>query len=197
MSAAVLTLLADAAGDGGLVCLVDDVHWLDRSTVDALMFTVRRLDAEGIAMILSARPAAGESDDDRSAERRDSPGMSVLRVGPLDAEAAAELIGRRTGVAVARSVAVTLSAAAEGNPLALAELAGLLTADHLRGRMALPDPLPIGEGMERAFRAQIRAQPRTPGRPCCSPRRRAPRSPRSMAWRRPRRRDCSGCGTAG
>ena len=110
-------------------------------------------------MILSARPAAGENDDNRYAERRVSPGMSVLQVGPLDAEAAAELIGRRSGVAVARSVAVTLSTAAEGNPLALAELAGLLTADHLRGRVALPDPLPIGEGMERAFRAQIRAQP--------------------------------------
>ncbi|HET6532455.1 MAG TPA: ATP-binding protein, partial [Actinoplanes sp.] len=148
VSAAVLTLLAEVAGDGGLVCLIDDAHWLDRSTMDALMFAVRRLDAEGVAVILAARPPL-------------HPDVTVpaLTLPPLDADAAVELLRGRSGMPVAGAVAATLTAAAEGNPLALGELAGLLTADQLTGRVPLPDPLPIGTGLDRAFRHRIRELP--------------------------------------
>src|SRR5205814_6719267 len=42
-----------------------------------------------------------------------------------------------------------------GNPLALAELPALLTADQLAGRAPLPDPLPVSDGLSRAFAAQV------------------------------------------
>jgi DNA-binding CsgD family transcriptional regulator len=44
-----------------------------------------------------------------------------------------------------------LVAATAGNPLALAELAGALSADQLAGLEPLPDPLPVTGGVERAF----------------------------------------------
>src|SRR6266704_3846115 len=52
---AVLSLLAELAEDGPLLCLADDAHWLDRASAEALVFAARRLGAEGIAVIFTAR----------------------------------------------------------------------------------------------------------------------------------------------
>src|SRR5438552_16845269 len=50
---AVLSLLADAAEHQPLVCLVDDMQWLDRATAQTLAFVARRLLAERIAMVFA------------------------------------------------------------------------------------------------------------------------------------------------
>src|SRR6266702_2966648 len=81
---AVLSLLAELAEDGPLLCLVDDAHWLDRSSAEALVFAARRLGAEGIAVIFTARS------HDQSFP---ATGLPVLRLGGLDEESAAELLG--------------------------------------------------------------------------------------------------------
>jgi hypothetical protein len=51
---ATLTMLASTASPG-LLCLIDDVHWLDHESLRALAFVARRLKAEGIAMVFSTR----------------------------------------------------------------------------------------------------------------------------------------------
>src|SRR5581483_1712227 len=51
---AVLSLLSDLAEERPLLCLIDDAHWLDAASADALLFTARRLEAEGIVMMLAA-----------------------------------------------------------------------------------------------------------------------------------------------
>jgi len=50
VSLATLSVLSDVAEVQPLVCLVDDVQWLDRESVAALSFVARRLEAETIAM---------------------------------------------------------------------------------------------------------------------------------------------------
>ena len=46
VSAAVLTLLAECAEEAPLLCLLNDAHWIDRPSIDALVFAARRLDAD-------------------------------------------------------------------------------------------------------------------------------------------------------
>src|SRR4051812_49461064 len=51
----VLSLLAEAAEDTPLVCVVDDAQWLDRPSADALTFAARRLGAGGVVAVFAAR----------------------------------------------------------------------------------------------------------------------------------------------
>ena len=55
VSAAVLGLLAAAADERPVLCVIDDAQWLDRPSVDALVFSARRLRAERLAMLFGAR----------------------------------------------------------------------------------------------------------------------------------------------
>jgi len=55
--AGVLSVLADAAERKPLLVLLDDVHWLDRASQEALLFATRRLHADRVALILALREA--------------------------------------------------------------------------------------------------------------------------------------------
>ncbi|MFN8123775.1 MAG: hypothetical protein U0237_15255 [Thermoleophilia bacterium] len=71
--AGALSLLAEAAMDGSLLVAVDDAHWLDQATLDALAFCARRIAAEGIGMLFAAR-------HEPPAMTSRTPGMTVLQV---------------------------------------------------------------------------------------------------------------------
>src|SRR6266704_3625793 len=119
---AVLSLLAELAGDGPLLCLADDAHWLDRSSAEALVFAARRLDAEGIAVIFAAR------DHDAPFP---APGLPVLRLGGLDAAAAAALLMVHGGAGLPPGARCRVLAEARGNPLGRIELCAAYR-DHAR-----------------------------------------------------------------
>ena len=76
---AVLTLLADTADEQNLHCLVDDVQWLDRASLEVLTFAARRLVTEPIAVVLAMREGA----DDH--HLTDLPTLTVSPLGDDDA----------------------------------------------------------------------------------------------------------------
>ena len=145
---AVLTLLAEAAEERPLLCLIDDAHWMDRDSEQALAFAARRLQADGVAMLFTARVGQFE------------PGaLPQLRVEPLSASAVEALLTDRAGATVAPDVAREVASATGGNALAVVELASLLTHGQLAGRDPLPRPLPMSAGVERLFADRVRDLP--------------------------------------
>jgi hypothetical protein len=65
---AVLSLLANAAEQQPLICVIDDAQWLDRVSAQTLAFVARRLQAEQLALVFAVRsldaddPLAGLQD---------------------------------------------------------------------------------------------------------------------------------------
>ena len=57
---AVLSLLAEIADEQPIVCLVDDVQWLDQASSLTLAFVARRLLAERVGMVFATRDEAGD-----------------------------------------------------------------------------------------------------------------------------------------
>jgi DNA-binding CsgD family transcriptional regulator len=151
VSLAALTLLADAATDRPIVCVVDDAQWLDRESLDALAFVARRLYADGIVMLFGERAAADQ--------RTILHGIPDLHVGALTNEHALELLDSAVSGPVERQVARRIVAEANGSPMAVVELAGELTADQLSGRQMLPALLPLSRGLEAHFLGQVRSLP--------------------------------------
>ena len=148
ISAAVLSLLAEACGGGPMLVTVDDAQWLDRASADTLVFAARRVHSEGIVLLFAAR------DDAR--RRFDAIGVREVRLGGLDDEAAASLLEAVAGIAVPATIRRYIVEATGGNPLALREVATALTPAQLGGRVAMPDPLPVGRRVGQAFLLRAR-----------------------------------------
>ncbi|MEV6039206.1 AAA family ATPase [Nonomuraea sp. NPDC052116] len=150
---AVLTLLAELAEERPLLCLIDDVQWLDRASADALVFAARRLGAERITMILAAR------DDGAQPPVQGVPELRLAGLGRADCErllagSAADLVPEARDRVIEE---------AEGNPLALLEFAAALVPEQRAGRLA-PLPLqaprlPLPGRLEQSLRAAIRRLP--------------------------------------
>jgi hypothetical protein len=100
-------LLCAAAAAQPLLALVDDAHWLDAASAEAIGFAARRIGADPIALVIATR----------------TPGLSgipSLHPRPLTASQSRDLLERRGLTPTGLEEAVRDAA---GNPLALVELA--------------------------------------------------------------------------
>lgn len=145
---AVLTLLSELAGERPLVCLVDDVQWLDRASATALQFVARRLESEGVAMLFAAR------DGDPAFV---SPGLAELRLGGIDRDASAALLAER-GSGLPAAVREAIIAEARGNPLALIELPAVAEPGDPSGVSGLA-PMPVTGRLQDVFGRQVMSLP--------------------------------------
>ncbi len=144
---ATLSLLTSAAEDEPLVCMVDDAHWLDAASADAMLFTARRLDADRLAICFVARHP-----DDTGFEPE---GIPTLTLGALDEGSARALLLDSVGELPAE-VSDRLLAETGGNPLALKELPTALSPAQRDGSEPLPATLPLTRSVERAFLERCR-----------------------------------------
>jgi DNA-binding CsgD family transcriptional regulator len=152
--AATLSLLCEAAARQPVLAIVDDAHWLDAASAQALEFTARRLGGEAIGMILATRLGALPVPD--SPGWLDATRLDTMAVTGLDDGAARKLLVG-TGASIAPAVADRLVSELGGNPLALLEMPGALSGAQLAGLAALPEPLPVTTAIRRAFARRLDA----------------------------------------
>jgi DNA-binding CsgD family transcriptional regulator/tetratricopeptide (TPR) repeat protein len=150
-----LTLFAEVAAEQPLIWLVDDAQWLDRESLEVLGFVGRRLYADGIGLLFAARePSPGLTALD---------GLPTRHLRGLEPAAARALLARTLPGPLNARVAARIITETGGNPLALLELAGLLTPDQLAGRSPLPQRLPVGRRMQGHFLQQVKMLPAATG----------------------------------
>ncbi|WP_157254541.1 helix-turn-helix transcriptional regulator [Nonomuraea typhae] len=148
ISAGTLSLLADLAEKAPLLCVVDDLQWLDQGSVEALLFAARRFVADPIAVLFAVRETSMPFDI-AGVEVVDLPGLAAPDAARLLDEHAPELI---------EPVRARVLAESGGNPLAIIELGS--------SRLAAEDadesdpaeqvgPLPVTRRVQEAFRHQI------------------------------------------
>jgi DNA-binding CsgD family transcriptional regulator len=149
VAAATLTLLAAAADEQPLLVAVDDAHWLDVPSLEAIVFAARRLCAERIALVITSRPTA-----DVTAEvSRLLAALPEHVVPGLDVDSARDLLAAQHTILPAEVLIQKMSESA-GNPLALLELS------EFSGDALPVEPLRIGGRLEQTFGRRIAAVPK-------------------------------------
>ena len=148
---ATLTLLSAAASELPLVCLIDDVHWIDRESAETLAFVARRLHADSLGLLFAAR----DDFDDRGL----FDALPSVRVGGLPDTDARELLSRAVPGHLDATVADRIVTGTGGNPLALLELGAHLGAEQLAGVVPMPEPLPVSRLLEEHFRQAVAVLP--------------------------------------
>src|SRR5215208_2575230 len=148
---AVLSLLAETAEARPLVCVIDDVQWLDRASRQALAFVARRLLAEPIAMVFAVREP-GDADE--------LAGLPELFVDGLGDRDARTVLASGISGPLDTRVRDRIVAETRGNPLALLELPRGLTPAELAGGFGLPDRGPLSGRIERSFLRRFESLPR-------------------------------------
>jgi DNA-binding CsgD family transcriptional regulator len=145
---AVLNLLAGAAAERPLICVIDDEQWLDRASVQALGFAARRLAAGPVGLVFAAREPGTEL-----------AGLPELHVrGLRDDDARALLAAALAGPLDAR-VRDLIVAETRGNPLALLEVPRGLSPAELAGGFGLPGTTPLAGRIQDSFTSHLAALP--------------------------------------
>jgi DNA-binding CsgD family transcriptional regulator len=147
---AVLSLLDDAAEEQPLICIVDDVQWLDRVSVQMLAFVARRLLAERVGLVFALR----ESGDDHALG-----GLPELMIEGLAADDARLLLDATIPGLFDARVRDQILDEASGNPLALLELPRERTTIAVAGGFGLLLETPLASRIEQGFVRQLEPLP--------------------------------------
>jgi len=149
---ATLSLFADAVDEGPVVCLVDDAQWLDRVSARALGFVGRRLDMEGVALVVAVREPSLSLGTEFS-------GIPELVLGGLDDVHARKLLDSVIMGPIDERVRSRIIAETHGNPLALLELPKAWTAAEMAEGLWAPDADSLRGRFEQGFARRLESLP--------------------------------------
>ncbi len=139
----VLNLLAEAAQQRPVLCVVDDAQWLDAASAQVVAFVARRLRAESVLMVIATRQLL----DTLS-------GLTELVVRGLPDGDARQLLSSVVRWPLDDGVRTAILAEARGNPLALLELP-LGSPGALAGGFGLLDAPVLASRVEESFRNRV------------------------------------------
>ena len=144
VGAATLGLVLLASADRPVLACVDDAHWLDTPSIDALLFAGRRLAGSPVGMILAAR--------DEPQPALDAARLEELPVRALDRDATGMLASRLIGRVPDKGGVEEIFRRTQGLPLAITEWSRLGDPED-----AVATPVPISSLVERAYARGVAA----------------------------------------
>jgi DNA-binding CsgD family transcriptional regulator len=130
---AVLGLLVESASDHPLICVIDDAHWLDQASLQAIGFAARRLTTEPL-LLLFATPEP----------ITDLIGLPTMELGGLCDADARNLLTSIVRCPIDDRIRDQILAEAGGIPRALLDLLHKVSPAQLAGGLGLPDVLSGG-----------------------------------------------------
>lgn len=145
---AVLTLLAEAAEERALLCVIDDAQWLDQSSAQVLAFVARRLLAEPVGLIFAAREPG-----------RQFHGLVDLEVRGLPEQEAQALLRTVVRFPLDERIRDRILAETNGNPLALLELPRGMSPTQLAVAFGLVETQAVPARIEQDYRRRLEALP--------------------------------------
>lgn len=151
MAHATIALLSDVSRRTPVLCLIDDAHLLDPESREVLGLIARRLHEGPVVMVFASDVGADPV-----------PGLDAMEKVSLSALSPAEcseLVHRSVGQTIRPADLRRLSSDSGGCPLALVEMAQVLTAVGVNDFAVLPDPLPPGQRIEAHFAQLTRSLP--------------------------------------
>ncbi|WP_083155964.1 ATP-binding protein [Mycolicibacterium moriokaense] len=136
----VVGVVAEAATQGPLVLVIDDLHWADVASLQLFSHLAARLPAGTVVVgaLRDRAPTPGTELARMLAAASRVPGHRRIRVGPLDLAEVSELVRRETGRDPGVEATRNIYARTGGNPFFVRELSRLLantdslTADAAR-----------------------------------------------------------------
>jgi DNA-binding CsgD family transcriptional regulator len=131
VSLALLRLLSEAAAERPLICVIDDIHWLDRASARILAFVARRLPAQSALVLFATRGLTA-----------DLAGLPGITLGALRDTDARDLLASAARWPLDERVRDQLVAETQGNPGRLLESLRGLSPTQLAGGFGLLDVLP-------------------------------------------------------
>ncbi len=147
-AAATISLLAAGGEHAPVLAVVDDAHWLDTPSREALLFTARRLGSERVVLLFAMR---------------DRPWRPAARIGGLEliglGTDAAEALVARSGKIVSPAVRDRLVGETAGNPLAITQALANLRDGQLAGSVPIAGPIAIGADLETSFARRLAPLP--------------------------------------
>jgi DNA-binding CsgD family transcriptional regulator len=148
---ALLGLLTEASRDQPLLCAIDDVHWLDGSSVQALGFVARRLVGIPVALLFCKR---------RTIDVPALDSIPVLSIRGLAEEDSLRLLHSLANAPTDDAIAARIVEEGQGNPLLIRESVKASADLQAAAIPQLSDvSLPVESRLEENFVARIARLP--------------------------------------
>ncbi len=125
-------LTVNAASEGPLMLVVDDLHWCDRPSLRFLAYLGHRLDGLGALVVVGLRTAEPGTDPVMIGEIASDPDAFHVHPGPLSDAGVEALIRSRLAADPDRAFVLACRSATGGNPLLLRQLLSSLDADGVK-----------------------------------------------------------------
>lgn len=147
---AALSLISEASRAAPVLCVIDDVQWMDRASADILGFVARRLDADAVGMVFATRSAG----DSPSLER-----IPLLALRGLERPAAAELLAMLAPGRIERAAMDRILDEADGVPLVLVEAARTMKRTEIATGIIREEVSSDPDRLEEQFGMRLRTLP--------------------------------------